>query len=150
MPLNPMAMLGLVTRFHVSVDGVDLGGWARCSGLSVDFKPEPWYEGGDYQHPTYLPGQLEYPPITLQRAMNAQDTPRVQAWLSSKAQSWVNANSSGGGGTAQITLFDARAQKVASWSLRNVYPSKWDGPELDARTLGVAIESLQLVHEGFL
>ncbi|GAA3435266.1 phage tail protein [Kutzneria kofuensis] len=150
MPMNAAAMLGLVTRFHVTVDGVDLGGWARCSGLSVDFKPEVWYEGGNYQHPTYLPGQIEYPPITLQRAMNAQDTPRVQAWLSSKAQSWVNADSSGGGGTAQITLFDSKAQKVASWSLRNVYPSKWDGPELDARTLGVAIESLQLVHEGFL
>jgi phage tail-like protein len=150
MAMSMAAMLGLVTRFHVTVDGVDLGGWARCSGLSVDFKPEPWLEGGNYQHVTYLPGQIEYQPITLQRAMNAQDTPRVQAWLSSKAHSWVNANSSGGGGTAQITLYDSQAVKVATWSLRNVYPSKWDGPELDARTLGVAIESLQLVHEGFL
>ena len=150
MPMNPMAMLGLVTRFHVSVDGVDLGGWGRCSGLSVDFKSTVVVEGGDYQHRTYLPDRIEYPPITLQRAMNSQDTPKVQAWLSGRANSWMTAASSGGGGTATITLFDSKAAKVASWTLRNVYPSKWDGPELDARTLGVAIESLQLVHEGFL
>ncbi|MFC7616677.1 hypothetical protein ACFQV2_27685 [Actinokineospora soli] len=32
-------MLALTLRFHVSVDGVDLGGWARCKGLAVKFNP---------------------------------------------------------------------------------------------------------------
>ena len=37
-----------------------------------------------------------------------------------------------------------------TWSLRNVYPSKWTGPDLDAMTAGIAMEKLELVHEGFL
>ena len=38
MSINVGAMLGLQTRFRVVVDGVDLGGWSKCTGLAVDFK----------------------------------------------------------------------------------------------------------------
>ncbi len=150
MPISLSTMLALTARFHVSVDGIDLGGWARCQGLQVKFNPTSLKEGGNYQYIHILPGQIEYPHVTLTRAMNAGDTAKVQAWLRGKASSWVDALSSGGGGTAQITLFDAHAKKVASWQLRNVYPSMWKGPDLDASTLGVAIETLELAHEGFL
>jgi phage tail-like protein len=56
----------------------------------------------------------------------------------------------GGGGTAQITLYDSHGQPVSTWSLRNVYPAGWEGPDLSASTFGIAIEKLKLVHEGFL
>ena len=39
---------------------------------------------------------------------------------------------------------------VANWMLRNVFPSKWSGPDLDATGNRVAVEQLELVHEGFL
>jgi phage tail-like protein len=55
-----------------------------------------------------------------------------------------------GARTARITLFDAHREEVASWSLRNVYPAAWHGPDLDATGNNVALETLQLVHEGFL
>jgi phage tail-like protein len=56
----------------------------------------------------------------------------------------------GAGGTGQITLYDSGGQAVITWQLRNVYPSKWIGPELDAKTVGIAMEKLELIHEGFL
>ena len=150
MPISMNTMLALTTRFHVSVDGVDLGGWARCQGLQVKFNPEPLKEGGNYQYEHILPGQIQYPNVTLARAMNAGDTAKVQAWLRDRASGWTDALSSGGGGTAQITLFDAHAKRVASWQLRNVYPAMWKGPDLDAMTMGIATETLELAHEGFL
>jgi len=150
MTLSLNAALGLTTRFHVVVDGVDLGGWGHCSGLSVDFNSVALEEGGNYDYKPILSGQIDYKPITLKRAMNAADSARVQAWLRSKVTTWMNAPSGGGGGTAQITLCDSKAKTVAIWQLRNVYPRRWDGPELDGRTAGIAMETLQLVHEGFL
>jgi len=144
------AMLGLTTRFWVSYNEVDLGGWARCKGLSVSFHPEFQKEGGNYQYQTVLPGRLEYPKITLERAMNAQESSVVQGFLAERAQNWASAANSGGGGHATITLLDAHGDPVTSWSLRNVYPESWKGPDLDAMTFGVAIEQLVLVHEGFL
>jgi phage tail-like protein len=173
MTLSLSAMLGLTTRFHVVVDGVDLGGWGKCTGLSVDFHPDTIFEGGNYDYKPILPGQLEYHAITLERAMEASASQRVQQWLRQRVDTWVHAASSGhsaleqganmisnalgagniaggAGGTGQITLFDSMGGHVMTWQLRNVYPSKWFGPELDARTAGIAMEKLELVHEGFL
>jgi phage tail-like protein len=39
---------------------------------------------------------------------------------------------------------------VASWSLQNVLPNMWKGPALNATSREVALETLELVHEGFL
>jgi phage tail-like protein len=150
MSINVGAMLGLQTRFKVTVDGVSLGGWSKCTGLAVEFKPKMIQEGGNYEFQPILPEHIEYTPITLERAMNAKDSADVQNWLRSKVGDYMTADSSGGGGTAQITLYDSHGGAVASWSLRNVYPKKWDGPELSASTFGIAVEKLTLVHEGFL
>jgi phage tail-like protein len=152
MAINLSQLLGLTTRFRVVVDGdIDLGGWSKCSGLAVDFKPDTSYaEGGNYEYKPILAGRIEYSPVTLVRAMNPADSKRVQNWLKSRVADWVNASSIGGGGTAEITLLDSAMNAVASWSLRNVYPSKWDGPELDVNTFGIAVEKLTIVHEGFL
>jgi phage tail-like protein len=150
MPISLNTMLALTTRFHVSVDGVDLGGWAKCHGLSVTFKSTKLSEGGLYQYQHVLQEQIEYPNVTLARAMNKDDTAKVQNWLRDRASSWMDAMNVGGGGTAQITLFDSHAVKVASWQLRNVYPASWKGPDLDATTMGIAMETLEFAHEGFL
>jgi phage tail-like protein len=150
MAISVNTMLALATRFHVSVDGVDLGGWARCQGLEVKFNPEPLPEGGNYQYETILAGSIKYPPVSLQRAINKDDTAKVLAWLRDRAANWVDGRKSGGGGTAQIILFNAQGAESARWMLRNVYPDSWKGPDLDAMSLGVALETLVLAHEGFL
>jgi phage tail-like protein len=149
--INVSAMLGLQTRFKVVVDGVDLGGWSKCTGLAVEFKSTTIKEGGNYEYQPILPEYVEYKPITLERAMNAQDSKQVQDWLRSKVSDYIKQDFRGGGaGTAQITLCDSHGKTVATWSLRGVYPAGWDGPELSASTFGIAIEKLKLVHEGFL
>jgi phage tail-like protein len=151
MTLSLNAILGLTTRFLVEVDGINLGGWAQCTGLAVKFNPKQIEEGGNYDYKPILADRLEYTPITLTRAMNAKDSAQVQHWLSSKVSSWMHASSSGGGATAQITLCDPEGHPIATWRLRNVFPSRWDGPVLEAKeTAGIAMEKLEIIHEGFL
>jgi phage tail-like protein len=144
--------LGLAMRFRVVVDEVDLGGWASCAGLSVDFKSIPVNEGANYEYQVILPERVEYTPITLRRAMTKQDSAQVQQWLSRVVSTWYGASSpmDYSARTARISLYDAHGQEVASWSLRNVYPAAWRGPDLDATGHQVALETLMLVHEGFL
>jgi phage tail-like protein len=150
MPITLNTMLALTARFHVSVEGVDLGGWARCQGLEVKFNPVLQPEGGNYQYETVLPGAIKYSNVILQRAINKNDTELVLGWLRDRAANWIDASTGGGGGTATIILFDAHGAEVTRWMLRNVYPESWTGPELDAMSAGVAMEKLVLVHEGFL
>jgi len=150
--LSPAAKLGMSMRFRVSVDGIDLGSWASCAGLSVDFTHVLVREGANYEHPVILPDRVEYKAITLRRAMSQQESALVQQWLAQVVSGWYHASSPRDYGprTAQIHLYDATGQGVASWTLRNVYPAHWSGPDLDASGSAVAVESLQLVHEGFL
>jgi phage tail-like protein len=144
MPLQSGAILGLVMRFDVEVDGIDIGGWASCEGLSVDFGLKEVREGGTNDHSYFLPDQMKYSKIKLVRAMTKADSARVAGWLSSCVDKQE-------GGTAKITLKDAHNEDVASWSLRNVLPASWKGPSLSADGhSAIATETLELVHEGFL
>ena len=45
---------------------------------------------------------------------------------------------------------DAKLSDVAQWKLKNAMPQSWKGPQLDATGKGVALETLEIVHEGFL
>src|SRR2546423_13790249 len=127
MAINVGAMLGLQTRFRVVVDGVDLGGWSKCTGLAVDFKAKQIKEGGNYEYQPILPDYIEYKPITLERAMNAGDSAKVQSWLRTKVRSYIKGESSGGGGTAEITLLDSPGRQGPAWSPRNGVPAGWGG-----------------------
>jgi phage tail-like protein len=141
--LSESAMLGLSMRFAVVVDGVDLGGWASCQGLSVSFNLVERKEGGVNDRTVWLPGRVTYPRVTLARAMTAADSAKVMTWLAGMVDK-------ASGGTAKITLFDAHNKEVSSWSLQNVLPFTWKGPSLSATSHEVALETLELVHEGFL
>jgi phage tail-like protein len=151
--LSDAARLGMSMRFRVSVDGINLGSWATCAGLSVDFKHKRVNEGGNYEHSVILPERVEYKAVTLRRAMSQHESAVVQRWLGEVVSGWYKAASPRDFGprTAEIELFDASGRTpVASWTLRNVYPARWAGPDLDAAGSRVAIEALELVHEGFL
>jgi phage tail-like protein len=151
--VSPRDILGLNNRFHVEIGGEDLGSWGQCSNLAVAFENVKIKVGGVYDYETYLPERMTYPAITLKRAINPKDSMALQSWLAKKVEDWMySANGAGSGDTAKITLYDATGADggIMTWSLRNVYPSKWTGPQLDAMTSGIAMETLELVHEGFL
>ena len=177
---SPNDMLGVAFRFGVVIDGYDLGSWSSCKGLAVTFKHEQVKELGEHTFSTYIPGRVEYPAISLQRAMTKSDWDKTKTWLQIVASApWLatenpvaeaagdisvsvggegieyGANGSAGmalqgPSSGKITLFDTALQEVASWELQNVMPSSWKGPQLDANGKLVAVEQLDLIHEGFL
>lgn len=149
MSFSETAQLGLAFRFDVIVDGFNLGSWSSCKGLGVTFKHEKISELGQHSYTTYVPGRAEYTAVVLQRAMKAGDWNTTKTWLEQvTGDSWLMASS--GANSATITLKDAKLIDVASWTLKNAMPSSWKGPQLDASGKTVALETLELVHEGFL
>ncbi|MFK0223815.1 phage tail protein [Streptomyces vinaceus] len=148
------ADMGLSARFVVSVDNISLGGWTNVKGLGINFESEELEVGGNYEHTVILPKRVKYTQVTLQRAMTAQGSAQIQAWLRSMIDAWYNCDEDKyPGATATITLLGPSAdyaRPIASWTLRNVYPKAWRGPDMDATSNKVATESLELVHQGFL
>lgn len=133
---------GLVHRFKVTLDNdVNLGGWTKCDGLTVEYDIQEVKEGGQNGYVHRLPGRAKYQNIKLTRPFD-KDTGKVAAWLASVASDPKRS-------TAQITLLDAGGTPVTSWKIAGVFPAKWSGPTLDTGTNQVALEVLELVHNGF-
>jgi phage tail-like protein len=139
----------LAYRFTVQIEGVQIGRWQSCSGLKIDFKPTEVKAGGRYDSMRYLAGEVSYPRVVLKRAIVASQSASLQAWLADTARAWVNGETPAGS-TATITLYDSYGAAVMTWALANARPCAWSGPDLDANVSRVAIETLELVHEGFV
>jgi phage tail-like protein len=70
-------------------------------------------------------------------------TTAVARWLASVQSNLTR-------GTAQITVLDPAGESVAEWVLSGVFPARWTGPSLDVNGNQVAMETLELSHNGFL
>ncbi|MFJ3977815.1 phage tail protein [Streptomyces sp. NPDC090021] len=144
MALKSDATLALANRFSVKVDEgkIDLGSWSQVQGLDVQWKMADYRAGDAGNDRWYFPGFTEYTPVKLTRAA-CSDSPAVQEWLSSN--SFASKPTSG-----SITLMDPSGKPVISWTLRQILPTKWSIAGLEAGQSKVALETLELMHMGFL
>ena len=81
--------------------------------------------------------------MKLSRGANETDTGKVQKWLSKTAKNYEL-------GEVKVALRDAHHEEVHSWTLKNAIPVKWGITTFDAGGGSVAIETLELIHNGFL
>jgi phage tail-like protein len=139
--------LGLTFRFTVSVPGMRLGSWQSCAGLKVDYKPVEMKSGGSYHGARYLAGEAAFPKVVLRRAAAANASGEVRTWLKGHADTWLDGGTESGV-EVTITMFDSNGDAVMWWRLAHARPAGWSVSDLDATTSKVAIETLELVHEG--
>ncbi len=141
-------------HFVVEIDdGIDLGKWSKCDGLSVEFEFHEYKEGGLNAYVHRIPTRAKYSNVKLSRPIDGVSTaPKqgdfkggmtVMKWLAD-LQKHVKRH------TAHITLVDPEGKDVAKWDLQGVYPVRWNGPSLDVGSNQLAIETLELSHDGFL
>src|SRR6266849_7673425 len=138
-----MADFGLALRFRVVIDSFgSLGSWSKCDGLTVEYEIQEYQEGGQNDYVHRLPGRCKYQNIKLTRPLD-KTSADVASWVAGQRQKVERSN-------AEIAVLDPAGEVVAKWNLRGVYPVKWTGPSLDAAGNQIAIETLELAHNGFL
>lgn len=152
---TPILAVGM--RFTVTVYGLntsggsDLGAWSSCKGLQVNIKPVTFREPGNNFNEWLLYADVSYPTVKLERAVTAAGSTKLKSWLTTQLRTWLEpTTATRAGQTAVITLCDGAGRRVTSWTLRGVRPAGWTGPTLAADKSAVAIETLELAHEGFL
>lgn len=133
---------GLSVYFGIEVDGVDLGDWTTCSGLSISISAESRTDTAMSFVMHHLPGHVSFGNITLGRPISP-DTEKVVNWVSAFAMMPVPT-------AAQIKAMDPAGGIIMTWNLFGVIPVKWTGPDFDASSLKIAEEKLELAFKGFL
>jgi phage tail-like protein len=87
-----------------------------------------------------LPGRVEYGPLILRRGF-AGDASLFEWWQAVSQGALDRRN-------VAVILLDEQGQDVARWHLRRAWPTKYAAPSLNALGNEVAIETLELAHEG--
>ena len=80
--------------------------------------------------------------IVLRRGVT--DDRRLHEWRDKIEKGQTEANRKNG----TITLYDPSHKPVAKYMFRRAWPCKFKGPTLDATKNEIAIEELELAHEG--
>jgi len=126
-------------RFLVEIDGVVQAGFSECSGLSSKIDVVQYREGGDLGNVRKLPGQTNYPDITLKWGLTSSS--EMYDWhLNAINGNTVRKNCS------IIVLGDDKEEKVR-WNIYDAWPNAWTGPSLNAKGSDVAIEQMTLTCE---
>lgn len=138
-----MPETGMGLRFSVRVDRFgSLGLWTKCEGLAIEYDVLEYKEGGQNGFIHRLPGRAKYANLKLTRPIDSHST-KVASWIASIQGSATRE-------TAEITVLDPAGEVVATWNLSGIFPAKWTGPMLDVAGNQVAIETLELAHNGFM
>jgi phage tail-like protein len=128
-------------NFLLEIDGVAMAGFTEVSGLTTETSVIEYREGSDRTPARKLPGLTKYSNIVLKRGWTKDRA--LWDWRKTVVDGAVRrANGS-------IILLGDNRQPVARWNFREAWPCKWEGPALNAKSSEVAIETLELAHEGF-
>lgn len=116
------------------------GGFSECSGLEASLQIEEYKEGGLHGTTLKFPTRVTWSNLTFKRGLGAGTA--LWNWHYGFVQ---------GRGTRRdgvIMLLNDLHLPNNIWYFRRGLPVKYSGPQLNATQNNVAIESIEIAHEG--
>ena len=130
-----------VFHFRVEWGGTNIG-FSEVSGLNVETQIIEYRDGLSLDNSTIkMPGMQKYGNITLKRGMTKSDNEFFLWWNDFKLNKIERRD-------LTISLLNEEHEPVVTWKVRNAFPVKVDGGSLKATGNEVAIETMELAHEG--
>jgi phage tail-like protein len=130
-----------VFHFRVEWGGTRIG-FSEVSGLTQEVQAIEYRDGSFPEYSSIkMPGLRKYSNITLKRGVIKSDNDFFK-WLSTVTMNTVERRD------LTISLLDEAHNPVMTWKVLHAFPVKVEGPQLKAAGNEVAIESIELAHEG--
>ena len=146
------AALGVASGLLSAASQALFGAFSDASGLNAHLEVETYQEGGNNRGALKFPKWGKFDNLVLKRGV----TPRTSLW------DWHEQIIAGGQPILRksglVILFDRGGIPgdptglsripLAAWYVDNAFPEKVTGPTLDAKSNTVAVEQIDLAHEG--
>lgn len=123
-----------------SLSGNIEGGFNECTGLEVSLEIEDYKAGGVNDRVLKFPTRLSYGRITLKKGLIKD--PKLWQWIAGFAEGKVVRRD------GLITLLDGKREAHTVWQFRRGLPASYRAPSFHAEQNAVAIESVEIEHEG--
>jgi phage tail-like protein len=131
----------LAFRFEVKLKDISVAGFSECTGIQFETETQPYNEGGVNDHVHFFPTRTKQSNITLKRGIVDREM-WDWFWDFFKNGNVVKRN-------VTITVRDPSSEQVVmEWQFREAFPCKWQGPDLNATQNNIAVETVELCHQG--
>lgn len=130
-----------VFHFKVEWKGRNVG-FSEASGLTQEVQLIEYRDGNSPDYSTIkMPGLRKFSNITLKRGIAKGDNDFFK-WLNTVKLNTIERRD------LTISLLNENHEPVMVWKAHNCFPVKVEGPGLKASGNEVAIESIEIAHEG--
>jgi len=132
-------------KFHFQVEwgGANIG-FTEVSGLDVESEMIEYREGSSPEYiKTKMPGMQKFSNITMKRGTFLGDNDFFD-WWNSVALNTIDRRD------VTISLLNENHEPVVVWKIKNAWPLKVQSTDLKADGNEVAIETIELCHEGLV
>jgi phage tail-like protein len=130
-------------KFHFEVKWNDVTmSFQEVSGLDAQSE-EIKYRAGDSNiySVVKMPGLVKYSNVTMKKGIFKGDN-KFWDWFKKIKMNTIERS------TITISLLDEESKATMVWTLKNAWPTKVTGTDLKAEGNEVAIETIEIVHEG--
>ena len=128
-------------NFQLEIDGIPRGSFSECSGLTAEGDAVDYREGTDLQpNVRKLVALRKYTNIVLKRGYTQDKS--LWAWYTNIHNGLPDRRN------VTVILMNEQRAPVLRWHAENAWINKIEGPSLKASGNEIAIESIELIHEG--
>ena len=130
-------------KFHFRVEwGGSKIGFTEVTGLNIENEMIEYRDGSSPEyHKVKMPGLQKYGNITLKRGMFNGDNEFFQ-WLNTVSLSKIERRD------VSISLLNENHEPVYNWRVKNAFPVKVVAPDFKSDANEVAVETIEIAHEG--
>lgn len=129
-------------RFLVEIEGIVQAGFAEVTIPDSAQDPVEYREGSDLPTVRKIPGLIKYGNVVLK--WGTTDSLELYEWRY-QVESGLVASARK---NMAVIVLDEEGQMAARWEFREAWPTKYDAPDLKASGNEIAIETLEIAHEG--
>src|SRR5689334_15779025 len=127
-------------NYLIEIGGIRAGGFNEASGLDGEIEPVDYRNGDEDFVARKLPGMKKFPNIVLKRGIIGELD--IFQWFQLGAAGTVDRRE------GAIVLRDEQRNEVMRWKFVRGWACKYTGPSFKADSSAVAIESIEICHEG--
>jgi len=132
-----------IPKFHFQVEwGGSKIGFTEVTGLEVSTEVIEYRDGASREyHKVKMPGQQKFSNITMKRGTFKGDN-EFYGWWNTVALNTIDRRD------LTISLLNESHEPVIVWKIKNAWPVKVQSTDLKADGNEVAIETIEIAHEG--
>ncbi len=129
-------------RFFLEIDGIVQAGFSEATIPDSSQDPIEYREGNEVPTVRKIPGIIKYGNLSLKWGIT--DSMELYEW-----RKLVELGKMGDARrNIAVVLMDEEGNPKSRWEFVQAWPTKYDAPDLNATGSEIAVENLEIAHEG--